>query len=55
MILKKYFISKTEIDSVELKCMVVSRSVKVANEVYKKYTKISRLGKKPLMCNCFIL
>ena len=42
------------IDSIELKCLVVSRGVKVAKEVYRRFAKTNRLGINPLMCNCMI-
>lgn len=53
--LNKYNIFNTEIDSVDLKCLVVSKGVKVEKEVYKKFIKTNRLGVNPLMCNCMIL
>jgi hypothetical protein len=53
--LNKYKISEIEIDSIDLKCLVVSRGVKVSKEVYKEYSKSYRLGVNPLMCNCFFL
>ncbi len=53
--MNKYNIFNTEIDSIDLKCLVVSKGVKVAKEVYKKFTKANRLGINPLMCNCMIL
>lgn len=43
------------IDSIDLKCLLVSKGVKVSKEVYRHYSKISRLGVNPLMCNCMIL
>ncbi|HHY82735.1 MAG TPA: hypothetical protein GX505_08650 [Clostridiales bacterium] len=53
--MKKYKIMNEEIDSIELKCLVVSRGVKVAKEVYKSFSKTHRIGVNPLMCNCFML
>lgn len=44
-----------EIDSIDLKCLVVSRGVKVSKEIYKLYSKTNRIGINPLMCNCMIL
>lgn len=44
-----------EIDSIELKCLVVSRGVKVDKDVYRLYAPQYRLGISPLMCNCFLL
>ncbi len=43
------------IDSVELKCLVVSRGVKVSGEVYRRFSGMTRLGVNPLMCNCMTL
>ncbi len=43
------------VDSIELKCLAVSKGVKVYREVYNKYSKTHRLGVNPLMCNCFFL
>lgn len=50
-----YKFADFEIDSIDLKCMVVSRGVKVSKEIYKIFSKINRLGVNPLMCNCMIL
>ncbi len=44
-----------EIDSVELKCLLVSRGVKVSQAVYQHFSKTHRLGVNPLMCNCMTL
>lgn len=52
---KNYQIDGTTIDSVELKCLVVSRGVKIDNEVYKQFAKTNRIGVNPLMCNCCFL
>jgi len=38
-------------DSVELKCLLVSKGVKVDNSVYKQFSKDYRLSSDPLMCN----
>lgn len=53
--MNKYSLNGEKIDSIELKCLVVSRGVKVENSVYKKFSSNYRLGKNPLMCNCFFL
>lgn len=56
MILLNYYDFLGErIDSIELKCLVVSKGVKVSIEVYKRFAKTNRLGVNPLMCNCMIL
>ncbi len=46
--------SKT-IDTVDLKALLVSRGVRVANRVYKKFGGRVRLSKNPLECNAIIL
>jgi hypothetical protein len=53
--LNKYYILDTAIDSIDLKCLVVSQGVKVSKEVYRNYSKTNRLGVNPLMCNSMIL
>ncbi len=40
-----------EINSVELKALLISRGVRVADEVYAKYAGVARLSKNPLECN----
>ena len=50
--LNKYTIAGEEIDSIELKCLVVSRGVKVDKDVYKKFSTEHRLSMSPLHCNC---
>lgn len=53
--MNKYIVMNTEIDSVDLKCLVISRGVKVSKEIYKLFSKTNRLAINPLMCNCIIL
>ncbi len=50
-----YLYKGQAIDSVVLKCLVVSRGVTVDSDVYRKYSKTHRLSVNPLMCNCFFL
>jgi len=50
-----YTLDGIKIDSVELKCLIVSRGVKVDNGVYRHFAKTHRLSKNPLCCNCCIL
>ena len=38
-------------DSVELKCLLISKGVKVDNSVYKQFSKDYRLSPDPMMCN----
>ena len=44
-----------DIDSVELKCLLVSRGVKVDRDVYKVFGKDYRINPNALTCNCFKL
>ncbi|MDR0799047.1 MAG: hypothetical protein LBN18_04750 [Dysgonamonadaceae bacterium] len=53
--LKKYRYRNMEIDSVELKALVVSRGLKVDKEVYRRFSETHRLDMNPLTCNCFLL
>jgi hypothetical protein len=53
--LKKYKYRNAEVDSVELKSLVVSRGLKVDKEVYRRFSKTRRMDVNPLTCNCFIL
>jgi hypothetical protein len=50
-----YLIEGEQVDSVELKCLVVSRGVKVDKAVYKQYAQVSRLDINPLCCNVMLL
>jgi len=53
--MNKYVIDGNSIDSVELKCLIVSRGIKVDNEVYKYHKGAARLSGSPLCCNCLLL
>jgi len=53
--MNSYTIEGVKIDSVDLKCLVVSRGIKVDKEVYKSFSSINRLNISPLTCNCIIL
>lgn len=53
--MNKYLIDKQEIDSIELKCLVVSRGLKVSKEVYRQFSNDYRLDINPLTCNSFRL
>lgn len=44
-----------EVDSIELKALLVSRGVRVSAEVYKKFGRVARLSKNPLTCNSMVL
>lgn len=51
----KYKFGNEHVDSVELKCLVVSRGLKIDGDVYKKYSGVNRLYKNALTCNSFKL
>ena len=55
MKLNNYIINGTKIDSVDLKCLAVSRGIKVDKEVYRVFSADNRLNISPLTCNCMIL
>ena len=44
-----------KVDSVELKCLVISRGLKIDREVYQKCGKAFRIDPNALTCNCFRL
>lgn len=50
-----YIIDGQPCDSVDLKCLVVSRGLKVDTEVYKTFSPTHRLSPNPMQCNCFRL
>ena len=53
--MNKYLIDGNCIDSIELKCLVISRGVKVDNAVYRLYKNTMRLSASPVCCNCLLL
>jgi hypothetical protein len=53
--MNSYTVDGQQIDSVELKCLLVSRGVKVDAAVYKALGERYRLSMNPLCCNCLIL
>ncbi|MDR0835554.1 MAG: hypothetical protein LBN11_03100 [Tannerella sp.] len=53
--MKKYNINKEIVDSVELKCLLISKGVKVDDAVYKVFGKDYRLHVSPLTCNSLLL
>ena len=53
--MNKYIIDGNNIGSVELKCLIISRGVKVDNAVYRHHKDTARLSKSPLCCNCLLL
>ena len=50
-----YKVGKHDVDSVELKCLLISRGLKIAPEVYKKLGGKYRLYPNALTCNCLKL
>ena len=50
-----YRLDNNTIDSIELKCLVVSRGLRVSKDVYKQFSGDYRLSISPLTCNCFFL
>ena len=53
--MNKYVIDGNSIDSVELKCLLISRGIKVEDAVYRYHKDIARLSMSPLCCNCLLL
>jgi hypothetical protein len=50
-----YRINSCTIDHIDLKCLLISRGVKVDGAVYKKHKTTSRLNVNPLCCNTMLL
>lgn len=50
-----YKLGNETLDSIELKCMVISRGLKIDREVYQKLGKDYRIYPNALTCNCFKL
>ena len=53
--MKIFNIGKEKADSVELKCLLISRGVRVDPSVYRRFGKTHRLNPSSLMCNSLIL
>jgi len=53
--MKSYKLKFVHVDSVELKCLLISHGVKVDKSVYKWAKGRARLDVNPLCCNCMIL
>ena len=53
--MNKYLIDGNCIDSVELKCLIISRGIRVDNEIYRQQKNLARLSMSPLCCNCLLL
>jgi hypothetical protein len=54
-LITRYHINGEELDSLDLKALVVTRGIKVSSEVYKKFGNTSRIFPDPLTCNALIL
>lgn len=50
-----YFLDGQTVDSVELKCLVVSCGVRIDRDVYQKLGPTFRIYPNALTCNCFKL
>lgn len=53
--MQRYKVGNDDVDSVELKCLLVSRGLKIAPEVYKRLSGKYRLYPNALTCNCLKL
>ncbi len=53
--LTKYSFDGREIDSLDLKSLIVTRGVRVSDRVYRAFGESSRIDPDPLTCNCLIL
>ena len=53
--LGRYWFQGTEIDSIDLKSLIVSRGVNVEDEVYRQFQIKFRINPNPVTCNCLIL
>lgn len=53
--LGRYWLDGEEIDSLDLKAMVVTKGIKVSNDIYKIFGRTHRIYSDPLACNCLIL
>ncbi len=53
--IRHYRVGDEEVDSIDLKALLVSRGVRVDGEVYRRLSASARLSPDPLTCNCLIL
>jgi hypothetical protein len=53
--LYRYQLNGEEIDSLELKVLLITRGINVAPEVYEQFRNSHRISQNPLECNCLIL
>jgi hypothetical protein len=54
-VVTRYKFADCDIDSVELKCLLVSRGLKIDREVYKTFKNTHRIYPNALTCNCVLL
>jgi hypothetical protein len=54
-VLYRYRLNGEEIDSLELKILLITRGVDVGADVYEQYGGSHRISQNPLECNCLIL
>lgn len=50
--MERYKFESYDIDSVELKCLLISRGLKIDPEVYRKHGRNYRIYPNALTCNC---
>lgn len=50
-----YRVNGKEVDSLDLKVLLVTRGVKVRREVYRKFGRTNRIHPDPQTCNCLLL
>ena len=51
----KYKLNKNIVDSIELKSLLISRGIRVDNNVYRKFGQTYQITQTPLMCNRLFL
>lgn len=55
VLLRRYTFDGEEVDSLDLKSLLVTRGVRVSDRVYEEFGNDRRLYPDPLTCNCMIL
>ncbi|MDR3296722.1 MAG: hypothetical protein LBS94_00620, partial [Prevotellaceae bacterium] len=50
-----YYFAQLSADSVDLKCLLINKGVRVEVEVYDRWEGRVRLNRNPLWCNSFLL
>ena len=53
--MERYRFAQFDVDSVELKCLLISRGLKIDQDVYKKLGRDYRIYPNALTCNCLKL